>query len=157
MSVDVLAAIRPDDWNFVLFLHVLGAMTLVGALFLAASSLAAAWSNGSAAMTRLSYRALLWVGVPSFLLMRVSAELIADKEGLNDLDDPPAWVDIGYIFSDPGLLLLVAATVCAGVGNRRMRDQTGDATTLDKAALVLVSISLLIYVVAIWAMTTKPT
>jgi len=29
--VTTLAAIRPDSWNYVLFLHVLGAMLLVGA------------------------------------------------------------------------------------------------------------------------------
>ena len=28
----LLAAIRPDSWNYALFLHVLGAMVLVGAL-----------------------------------------------------------------------------------------------------------------------------
>ncbi len=28
----VLASIRPDSWNFPLFLHVLGAMILVGGL-----------------------------------------------------------------------------------------------------------------------------
>ena len=28
--MSVLAAIRPDDWNFPLLLHVLGAMLLVG-------------------------------------------------------------------------------------------------------------------------------
>ena len=30
--IDVLASIRPDSWNFPLFLHVLGAMVLVGAV-----------------------------------------------------------------------------------------------------------------------------
>ena len=28
----LLAAIRPDSWNFPLFLHILGAMVLVGAV-----------------------------------------------------------------------------------------------------------------------------
>ena len=32
----VLASIRPDSWNFPLFLHVLGAMVLVGAVTAAA-------------------------------------------------------------------------------------------------------------------------
>jgi hypothetical protein len=63
---------------------------------------------------------------------------------------------MGYMISDPGLLLLIGATVCAGIGNRRLRNQSGEARTLDRVSLVLVSISLLLYVVAIWAMTTKP-
>ena len=36
----VLAAIRPDSWNFPLFVHVLGAMILVGGLLTGASALA---------------------------------------------------------------------------------------------------------------------
>ena len=40
--MSVLAAIRPDDWNFPLLLHVLGAMLLVGGL------LAASPRSGSA-------------------------------------------------------------------------------------------------------------
>ena len=34
----VLAAIRPDSWNFPLFVHVLGAMILVGGLLTGASA-----------------------------------------------------------------------------------------------------------------------
>jgi hypothetical protein len=147
---------RADSWDFPLFLHIFGAMILVGALALAASSLAAAWRNGSAAMTRLGYRALLWAGLPAFLVMRLSAEWIADKEGI-DVDNPPEWIDTGYSVADPALLLLIIATVCAGIGNRRLRNQSGSATTLDRVALVLISISLLGYLFAIWAMTTKPT
>ena len=37
-----LAAIRPDEWGLPLFLHVLGAFTMVGALVMAASYLFAA-------------------------------------------------------------------------------------------------------------------
>ena len=40
--------------------------------------------------------------------MRVGAQWIASKEGLDDLDDPPAWVDIGFLTSEPTLLLLIA-------------------------------------------------
>jgi hypothetical protein len=152
--MDVLGAIRPNEWELPLFVHLLGAMALVGSLMLAASSLAAAWRSGSMAMTKLGYRALLWAALPAYLLMRVGAEWIGDKEGV--IDDAPEWVDIGYAASDPGLLLLLIATICAGVGNRRLRKQSGSARTLDRVALILVSISLLGYLVAVWAMTTKP-
>ena len=33
--MDALAFVRPHDWDFPLFLHVLGSMVLVGALVLA--------------------------------------------------------------------------------------------------------------------------
>ncbi len=38
--MSILAAVRPDSWNFPLFLHVLGAMILVGGLLTGVSSLA---------------------------------------------------------------------------------------------------------------------
>jgi hypothetical protein len=152
----LLAAIRPDDWNLSLFLHVLGAMALVGALVLVALSLASARGGDSAAGLRLAYRALLLGAIPAWIAMRVGAQWIASKEGLDDLDEPPAWVDIGFLTSEPTLLLLIAATVCAGIASRRAREGGRAFGGLNTAALVLVSITLLAYVLAIWAMSTKP-
>src|SRR5687767_952218 len=37
----LLGAIRPDDWDLPLFLHILGAMVLVGSLVLVVTSIAA--------------------------------------------------------------------------------------------------------------------
>ena len=145
----LLGAIRPDDWNLPLFLHVLGAMVLVGSLVLVVTSIAG--DN-----LRMGYRTLLIGVIPSWIVMRLSAQWIADKEGLTDLDDPPAWVDIGFVTSEPTLLLLIVATVCAGVAARRAREGGRAFGGLNKTALVLVSISLLAYVLAIWAMSTKP-
>lgn len=154
MSVDLLAAIPPDDWNFPLLVHVAAAMTLVGVLVLAAASLAGAWNSGSPALTRLGYRSLLWAGVPSFIVLRGSAEWIADKQGVPD--EPPLWIDMGYMATDPGLLLLIGAAVLAGIGTRRTTRGTGSAVKLDRAATLLLGISITIYLVAVWAMTTKP-
>jgi hypothetical protein len=152
----ILAAIRPDDWNLPLFLHVLGAMTLVGSLVLVALSLASARGGDSAAGLRLGYRALLLGAIPAWIVMRAGAQWIASKEGLDDLDEPPAWVDIGFLTSEPTLLLLIAATVCAGVASRRARDGGRAFGGLNTAALVLVAITIAAYVLAIWAMSTKP-
>jgi hypothetical protein len=89
--------------------------------------------------------------------MRATAEWLADKEGFNDLDDPPDWIDVGYMASEPSFLLLVVATILAGVGARRAASADGKpAGALGTVALVLVALSLLLYLVAIWAMTTKP-
>jgi hypothetical protein len=152
----LIAAIRPDDWNLPLFLHVLGAMTLVGALVLVVVSLASARGGDSAAALRLAYRSLLLGVIPGWIVMRATAQWIASKEGLDDLDEPPAWVDIGFITSEPTLLLLIVATVCAGIAARRARQGGHSFGGLNTAALVLVAISLLAYVVAIWAMSMKP-
>ena len=152
----VLGAIRPDDWNLPLFLHVLGAMVLVGALGLVVLALASARGGDSAPGLRLAYRSLLFAAIPAWIVMRLSAQWIADKEGLDDLEEPPAWIDIGFVTSEPTLLLLIAATVCAGVAARRAREGGRAFGGLNTAALVLVSITLLAYVLAIWAMSTKP-
>jgi len=153
----LLASVRPDDWDLPLFLHVLGAMALVGSLVLVVLALVSARRGDSAAGLRLAYRSLLFGVIPSWILMRVGAQWIASKEGLDDLDEPPAWVDIGFLTSEPTLLLLIAATVCAGMAARRAREGGGRAFGgLNTATLVLVTISLLAYVLAIWAMSTKP-
>ena len=143
--MSVLAAIRPDDWNLALFVHILGAMVLVGSLALVATSIAA--DN-----LRLGFR-VLWIAViPSWIVMRVAAQWIASKENIDDLDPEPDWVGIGYATSEGSFLLLIIATICAGIAARRAR-----GGGLRTATLVLVGVSLIAYVVAIWAMTTKPT
>ena len=143
--MSVLAAIRPDDWNLALFVHILGAMVLVGSLALVATSIAA--DN-----LRLGFR-VLWIAViPSWIVMRVAAQWIASKENIDDLDPEPDWVGIGYATSEGSFLLLIIATICAGIAARRAR-----GGGLRTATLVHVGVSLIAYVVAIWAMTTKPT
>ena len=152
----VLGAIRPDDWNLPLFLHVLGAMALVGALGLVVLALASARGGDSAPGLRLAYRSLLFAAIPAWIVMRLGAQWIASKEGLDDLEEPPAWIDIGFVTSEPTLLLLIAATVCAGVAARRAREGGRAFGGLNKAALVIVAITLAAYALAIWAMSTKP-
>jgi hypothetical protein len=143
--MSVLAAIRPDDWNLALFVHILGAMLLVGALVLVLTALA--WRD-----VRLGYRSLLLGVVPGWIVMRGAAEWIAEKEKVNDLDPTPSWVDIGYMVADPMLLFIIIATVCAGLAARRQ--STGGLRT---AAMVLVVLMVVASFVAIWAMATKPT
>src|SRR5215207_10847486 len=110
-------AARPDSADFWLLLHILGGMTSVGALTLSLASLAGAWRGGSAALTRLGFRALLWGAIPAYLVLRVSSQVLLDKEGLEDAE--LAWIDIGFMVTDPGLLILIAATVLGGLAARR--------------------------------------
>jgi hypothetical protein len=160
----LFAAIRPDAWNLPLFLHILGAMVLVGTLVLVAASLAGAWRGGSVGAVRLGFRGLLLAALPAWIVTRVTAEWLVSEENLDE--DPPGWVDAGYMISDTTLLLLIAATVCAGVAARRAaRVEAGGGRAgragaggagLGRAVIVLVAIALAAYVVAIWAMATKP-
>ena len=155
-----LAAIRPDEWNLPLFIHVLGALVTVGALVLAATYLVPAWRGGSLASLRLGYRTLLWAALPSFIAMRIAAEWLYSEEGIGDLDEEPGWIGIGYITSDLGALLLIIATVVTGVGVRRAATPAEAGGTGEvrggRVAAILVSVLLALYVIAIWAMTTKP-
>lgn len=135
-----------DGW---FFLHVFGAMVMVGALLLAATSLVAAWRADDAAAMRLGYRALLWGALPAWLVMRVFGQVLLDEGGY---DEDQAWVGAGFGASEVGLLFLVAATVLAGLSVRR-----GAGATRIRAAVVCVGIMLLLSLIAIFAMTTKPT
>ena len=151
----MLAVIRPNDWDIPLLVHVLGAMLLVGSLTLVITSLAGAWRGGTLEQVRLGYRALLIATLPSWIVMRVAAEWIASKEKLEDAK--LTWLDIGYSTAEPGLLLLIIATVTTGLAVRRARQAEGPEQPVTvRVATVLVGILLIAYIIAIWAMTTKP-
>src|SRR5215207_2891198 len=126
----MIAAIRPDGWDFPLFLHVAGAMLLVSALVVVASTMAGAVRRGDGAevLTRLAYRTLLIGVLPAYILMRVGAEWIVSKE---DVPDDVDWIGIGYGVADIGLLVTIIAAVLAGI-------------------------LIVAYGIAIWAMATKP-
>jgi hypothetical protein len=152
-----LAILRADDVNLPLFLHVLGAMALVGAVVLVVASLAGARGEGGAASLRLGYRSLLLVALPAWIVMRAAGEWTASEEGLTDLDSAPDWLDVGYMTAEPSFLLLIVATILAGVASRRAaRAGAEDSAALGRVALVLAGLALVLYVVAIWAMTAKP-
>jgi hypothetical protein len=151
----MLAVVRADEVNFPLFLHVLGAMVLLGALLLSVTSLVGAGRTENVPLsTRLAFRSLLWVGLPAFIVMRVGAQWAANKEGIEDLD--VTWLNIGYSIAEPSLLLLIAATVVTGLGARKAK-RDGTKGGLATAGLVLAVLLIVLYLIAIWAMTTKPT
>ena len=150
------AVVRPDSWDFPLLLHVLGAMLLVGSLLLVATILIGAWRSGSGDLVRSAGRVLLFGVIPSYVLMRASAEWIASKEGVEDIKPTPSWLDIGFTVADGGLVLLILALIATGVAARRARRGGTGLAISARIATGLVSILLVAYVVAIWAMTTKP-
>ena len=150
--MDVLAAVRPDDWNLPLFFHVLGAMVFTGVLVTSVIAFATA-RGGAPESVRFGYRTLLIAGIPAYLVMRVFAQLIADKEKVSDSD--AAWITIGYMVTEPGLLLMIVALVCSGIAARRLA--RGEAPRkLINASFGLSAALLGLYFIALWAMTTKP-
>ena len=100
-------------------------------------------------MRRLAFRSLLIVGLPAYIVMRVGAEWLYSK-GFDELEDDPAWLGIGYIVADVGLLVFLLALVLAGIAS--WKGKSG----LARAAGVLSILLLVAMIVAVWAMGAKP-
>jgi hypothetical protein len=153
----VPAAIRSGDVNFALFLHVLGAMLLVGTLLAVSTALLLAWRRAdpveARALTRFGLRVLLLGVLPSYVLMRVGAQWSESAEELPD-DFEPAWLGIGYVTADAGVLVILVSIILSALGLRRLR--TGGGTGYGRAVGVLATLLLAAYVVAVWAMSAKP-
>jgi hypothetical protein len=150
----VLALVRPDSWNFPLFLHVLGAMVLVGCLVTAALAVVVGWRRDTAALTRVAFRTLLLGALPGYIVMRIGAQWIYSREGFGKID--PTWLGIGYITADAGALLLLVSILLTGLAVRRLRRAEVGTSALGRVGGAITIILVVAYVVAIWAMTTKP-
>ncbi len=148
----MVAAIRPDAWNLPLFVHVAGAMLLVGALVVVVATMAGAVRRGDGVevLTGLAFRTLLIGVLPAYILMRAGAEWIGSEE---DVPDDAGWIGIGYGISDGGLLLTIIAAVLAWRATRRGGAGPGG---MGRAVLVLAAILIAAYGVAVWAMVAKP-
>ena len=150
---DVLAAIRPDDFNLPLFLHVAGAMLVVGVVFSALLSFALARrsdADGAARLTQMALRTILYFSLPAYLLMRVGAQL---TEAKYDFDTEPGWIDVGYITGELTLLLTLASTIVSAIGLKKLR--AGGGAKHARAVMIMSALILVAYLVAVWAMTTK--
>jgi hypothetical protein len=150
--IDVLAAVRPDEQNFPLLVHVLGATILVGGLLTGVSALA--FARGEVKFLRLGYWTLLAVALPGLVLMRIGAQWIYTEQGWDDVEDEPAWIAIGGVTADIGGAIFVLSLIAGGIGLRRL-DQ-GKGAGLLKATMWIGLILLAAYVVAVWAMAGKP-
>jgi hypothetical protein len=142
----MIAVIRPDSWNLPLFLHVLGAVVLVGAI--AAVALAATRSGASPLLRRVAFWTLAAVALPAWAVMRVAGQWTDSRE---DIPGDPGWLGVGYLVGDAGLILLLAATI-VGWWATRKPERRWPARTVA----VLASVYLLALLVAVFAMSGKP-
>jgi uncharacterized membrane protein len=152
--MSVVAVIRPDSWNFPLFLHVLGAMILVGGLLAGGATLG--YARGDARFLQLGYWTLLVVSLPGWVLMRIGANWISSEEGWDDVPEElePRWLSIGGFIADAGGVVLLVFLIVGGVGVYRLRE--GKGSGLLRATMVLSLVLLVAYLVAAWAMAGKP-
>jgi hypothetical protein len=124
-----------------LFLHVLGAMTLFGAVLAAVILSGAAWRTPDRAFLRKATRWALVAGIPAYIVFRAGAQWIYSKEGFTGHNDP-TWIGIGFGVSDAGLLLLLAGIGCAYWWARSGRPLAGRIVTgLASVYLVLLAIA----------------
>jgi hypothetical protein len=152
----VLAAVRPHSWDLAIFVHVAGAMILVGGLVTAATAGILGWREASGALRRFSALTLFAVAFPGWIIMRVGAEWAYSKEGWDKVPDTlqPTWLGIGYLTADVGGIVLLIALVLGGIGIRRAR--SGGGAGLLRASTTAAAILIAVYVVSVWAMGGKP-
>jgi hypothetical protein len=154
--MNVIGAIRGGDVNFPLFLHVLGAMLLIGTLLTVALALALSWRRQwtTAGLTRLGLRALPMGVLPAYVLMRIGAQWTEAEENLPEQVEDATWLAIGYITADAGALVILVAVVLAVIGLRKLR--SGGGSGLAGASGILSALLLATYLVTVWAMSAKP-
>jgi hypothetical protein len=150
----MVAAIRPDNINVALFVHVLGAMLLVGSLLTVATAVLMGWrrEGEGVGLMRFALRAVLIGVLPAYVIMRVGAQWTESREKLSDANF--TWLDIGYLTADSGAVVILITVVLAILGLRKLR--TGGGYPLGRAAGVLSVVLLAAYIVAVWAMSAKP-
>jgi hypothetical protein len=142
----MLAIVRPDSWNFPLFLHVLGAMTVTGAT--AAAFFGAVYERRWPWLRLVVARTLLLAVFPAWLLMRLAGQWIDSKE---DVQGDPGWLGVGFIVGDAGLVLLIVAMILGAVAVRRPQRNWP-----IRSVAVITCVYFVALLVAMFAMTGKP-
>jgi hypothetical protein len=142
----MLALIRPESWNFPLFLHVLGATAVTGAT--AAAFVLAVSSRRWPWLRVVLARTMILVVFPAWVLMRLGG---AWEDSRSSIGDGSTWLGIGYIVGDAGFVLLIVAMVLAAVGRRR--PERGWPVS---AVAAITGVYLAALLVAMFVMTGKP-
>ena len=142
----MLALVRPDSWDFPLFLHVLGAVLLVGAM--AATALAAGRAGGSLLLRRVAFWTLAVLALPAWVLMRLAGGWIDSKE---DVPGDPTWLGIGFVVADIGIVILLVTAAVGWWSTRRPARRWPQQTVTVLAIVYLAAL-----LVSMWAMSAKP-
>ena len=142
----MLALVRPDSFNFPLFLHVLGATTVTGGT--AAVFVGAVSSRRWPWLRLVVARALILAVFPAWLLMRLAG---AWEDSRSPIGDDSTWLGIGYIVGDAGFVLLIVAMILGAVSVRRPERRWP-----IQAVAVITGVYFVALLVAMFAMTGKP-
>jgi hypothetical protein len=142
----VILALGRPFWP--LFLHVLGAMCLFGAVTAATLLAWAGWRRPLPVLARSTFWTLLLAALPAWILMRLDAQWIYSNEGFDGKHDP-SWIGVGFGVADFGLILLL---VCAALAYWWQR---GGRALVGRVVAGLTSVYLALLVVAWLAMSAK--
>jgi hypothetical protein len=133
-------SIRPHSFDLPLFLHVLGAMALFGAILATAVT---TWAGNR----RAAFVSIL-VAAPAYVLMRACAQWIYSKEGFTGHGDP-TWLNIGFPIADAGLIVLLVT-----IGTVYWWQRSGKALA-GRISLGLSGVYLVLLAIAWLAMSGK--
>lgn len=161
------------DINFPLLVHIAGATVLVGGVIAAVVAFLSA--RGDARKLRLGFYSLLFVALPGLVITKFGATWIWSKESTHSFigsafphSNDPRWIEVGGTALDGGGALLVLALILGWFGLKRLDGGEGDflakvpvvrnmsGATLLKGSTIISVLLLVGYVLAIWAMGTKP-
>ena len=150
--MSILAAFRPDSWNFPLLVHIVGVVLFVGGVVTAAALLG--YARGDTRLLRLGYWTLLALALPGYIVLRIGGEWMNSKD--NDLT--PVWT------SPPGSNRLhrrrprrtAPARLAHHRRHRRVPAARRQGLRLLKTTLALSVVLIAAGLVAVWAMAGKP-
>lgn len=106
----MIASLCGPDCGVQLFVHVTGAILLVGAVGTVALL-------AFAGQSRWAFTILLAGVWPAYIAMRVGAQLVLSDENLDD--SKATWIGVGFGVSDGGILVLLLLTLFAWLARRR--------------------------------------
>ena len=104
----------------------------------------------------IALKTLLLGVLPAYILMRIGAQWTESEQNYPE-DFEPGWLGIGYITADAGALLILISLILGAIGLRKLRDGSTGGVRFARIVGVISIVLLAAYVVAVWAMTAKPT
>ena len=145
----MLAFVRPHAWDLPLFLHILGATMLFGALGTVAVLAAVARRRPERErLARATFGTLLAVAVPAWVLMYTTGAWTKSKE---HLPNSVNWVQVPRTIGDTGFVVLLLVTGIAFSWSRRPKSGWQAPALVVLSALYIGALG-----VAWWVMTAKP-
>jgi hypothetical protein len=150
----VLAAIRPNEWNWYLLFHLLSAFALVGGVLTVVTvSLAAArraWPEQIPLLRAIAFRTNLVVVLPAFVGVHVFGDLLANREYKGP---DPDWLSIAFTLTDVDLILggVLLTLVQLWVLRRVRGGQTGGWPAQVATYLPVLVLAVLVAVIVLMA------